>query len=282
MLNLNVTRGGQANFFLKSANRKSASLSSFCYRNSVNYLGVPICKSQILKFSRLIRKSAFFYKILHNSKTVLRVVFKTIFYFAKFWLEHYLNTICVKVRICELAEVVCPQKSSSRQIANPQVTNHKEDWILKSQICKVPHLQKVRNSNKLFKSPSMRICYFHNFFADRPPLNVSLQIDTVHCTVRLRVFLNWTYPKQISSTKVLTWCSSISGFSAYEFQSFWSLKKSSLRFINAIGRSRIDDWRLKRAVISYLQIIQISSVYCVWTKYSCCWLLLTAHSTVIQ
>ncbi len=49
--------------------------------------------------------------------------------------------------------------------------NHKKDWVRKSQIRKVPHLLKVRKSNKLFKSGSLR-----NLFADRPPLS-KLEFD---------------------------------------------------------------------------------------------------------
>jgi len=48
--------------------------------------------------------------------------------------------------------------------------NHKKDWVHKSQIRKVPHLRKVRKSNKLLKSPNLRICDLRNLFANRPPL----------------------------------------------------------------------------------------------------------------
>ncbi len=47
----------------------------------------------------------------------------------------------------------------------------KKYWVRKSK--KVPHLQtvwRVYESNKLFKSAYLRICYMWNLFADCPPL----------------------------------------------------------------------------------------------------------------
>jgi hypothetical protein len=50
------------------------------------------------------------------------------------------------------------------------VRKSQKDLVRESQICKVPHLWKVRKSNISFKYANLRIFDLRNFFADHPPL----------------------------------------------------------------------------------------------------------------
>jgi hypothetical protein len=54
------------------------------------------------------------------------------------------------------------------EVLSPIIT--KKFFARKSHLLKVPHLRKVRKSNKLFQSANFRICQMRNLFADRPPL----------------------------------------------------------------------------------------------------------------
>jgi hypothetical protein len=47
--------------------------------------------------------------------------------------------------------------STNRKTTNYKSANHKKDWVRKLQLRKVPHLQKVSKSNKLFKVMSHEI-----------------------------------------------------------------------------------------------------------------------------
>ncbi len=72
------------------------------------------------------------------------------------------------------------------QITNPQITNQQitKKWVHKSQICKVPYLQKFCKSNKLFKSAKLQL---QNLFADSPPCkNLLIYLDKLHI---VRLFL---------------------------------------------------------------------------------------------
>jgi hypothetical protein len=78
------SRVGQANFFLKSANRRSAN------RKSASYFGVPVRKSKIRKFLWFILRSQT-RKFLRNTaqlclKIVIKVVFVKVFY-VKIWIR---------------------------------------------------------------------------------------------------------------------------------------------------------------------------------------------------
>jgi hypothetical protein len=66
-------------------------------------------------------------------------------------------------------EVLARKKSLELQITKPQTRNPQitKIWARKSQIRKVPHLRKVRKSNKIFKSANLQICDLQNLFADR-------------------------------------------------------------------------------------------------------------------
>jgi hypothetical protein len=57
--------------------------------------------------------------------------------------------------------------SGLAEVLSPQITRNR---VRKSQLRKGSHLQKVRKSNKLYKSASLQICDLRNLFADRPPL----------------------------------------------------------------------------------------------------------------
>ncbi len=48
--------------------------------------------------------------------------------------------------------------SENCKSTNYKSVNHKKDWVLKSQIRKMPHLRKVRKSYKLFKDANLGIC----------------------------------------------------------------------------------------------------------------------------
>ncbi len=68
-LRFQACRGGQANFFFNPQIANQQSLGSFRYRKSANFLGVPVCKSQIRKFFVYSAnpKSTNFCKILYYS-----------------------------------------------------------------------------------------------------------------------------------------------------------------------------------------------------------------------
>jgi hypothetical protein len=59
---------------------------------------------------------------------------------------------------------------ANRKSTSYKYANGKKDWVRTSQIRKVPHLRKVRKSNKLYKPAKLRICDLRNLFSDRPPL----------------------------------------------------------------------------------------------------------------
>jgi hypothetical protein len=92
----------------------------------------------------------------------------------------------VKVGTCGLAEVVSPKEAlvGKSQIHKLQICKSQKGLGPQIAILKVPHLQKVCNSNKLFKPANLRIYDLQNFFADRPPLNVSLLMDSLYCSVK--------------------------------------------------------------------------------------------------
>ncbi len=86
------SKGGQANFYLQSANPQF--LDSLFNRKSANFVGVPGRKSQIRKFLWLIRKSQI-RKFLINIgqlclKTVLKVVFVSVL-FKYIWIRRNMN-----------------------------------------------------------------------------------------------------------------------------------------------------------------------------------------------
>ncbi len=58
--------------------------------------------------------------------------------------------------------------SADRKSTNYKSANHKTDWVSKSQIRTVPHLQKVHKSYQLLKSTNLLICDLWNLFADSP------------------------------------------------------------------------------------------------------------------
>ncbi len=138
-------RGLQANFCLKSANRKSQirkSLSFICYRKSAI---TQMCQSANRKSTYFYDQSAnckfaILYKILNNSvsKQSKNIVFVNIFY-AKLN-QSIIYTFRKKQYVF----------SDLRKSAN-----HKKDWVRKLQIRKVLHVHKVRKSNKLFKSANL-------------------------------------------------------------------------------------------------------------------------------
>ncbi len=52
--------------------------------------------------------------------------------------------------------------SANCKSTNFKSANHNKDWVRKSQICKVPHLQKIRKSDKLVESANLRVCDLRN------------------------------------------------------------------------------------------------------------------------
>jgi hypothetical protein len=61
------------------------------------------------------------------------------------------------LQICETLKSSITAGSSDTKSTNYKSANHK-----KSQIRRLPHLRKVRKSNKLFKSANLRICDLRN------------------------------------------------------------------------------------------------------------------------
>ncbi len=62
-----IIRGGQANCFLNHKLQIRKFLGSFCHQKSAIFFDMPLCKSKIHKFSRLIRKSQI-QKYLQNTE----------------------------------------------------------------------------------------------------------------------------------------------------------------------------------------------------------------------
>ncbi len=127
---------GQVNFFRKV-------LGSFRHLESANFKWVPI-----RKFLWWVRKSQF-RRFLQNAaqlclKTVLKVLFLN-----DLWSCTILN-LSIICHICKKKKYVFAYLRKSE--------NHKKDWIRKSQIRKVPHLRKVRKSNKSFKTANLWSC----------------------------------------------------------------------------------------------------------------------------
>jgi hypothetical protein len=125
-----LSRVGQVNFFRKV-------LSSFRHRKSAKFL---MCACPLNANPQIFMTSL---------KTILKVLFSN-----DLWSRTILN-LSIKCHICKKKKYVFAFLR--------KFENHKKDWIRKSQIRKVPHLRKVRKSNKLFKSSNLWICDERNY-----------------------------------------------------------------------------------------------------------------------
>ncbi len=81
----------------------------------------------------------------------------------------------------------------------PQIS--KKCIVRKSQICKLPHLLKVRKSKIKIKSTNLQICDLRNLFSGRPPLSLVLPPPS------------WeSIPRQNWFCRINAWTGSFSGF----------------------------------------------------------------------
>ncbi len=138
-----IYRSGQSIFFKVRKRQLRKFLGSFRNRKSANVLGVPVRKSQIRNLLCFTYKSQIC-KFLQNTaqlclNTIIKVVFlKDFCDMYTFELGHYMLYLWGEiVCICGFVEVL-----------RSQIT---KDWSRNSQLREVPHLRKVRKSNKRFQ-----------------------------------------------------------------------------------------------------------------------------------
>jgi hypothetical protein len=118
-------------------------------------------------------------------KTVLKVIFEKIINFVQILIRAlcatFLRRNSMHIQTCRCFKSAKKLGSANCKSKMDKSANHKKYWVCKSQMCKMPHLRKVRKSNKLLSPQTGDFVICGLYFANCPPL---LFISAVRLTER--------------------------------------------------------------------------------------------------